>query len=44
MAEIKSFFRVIIAKFFARDTQCKELADIAASIFEWERTLHNKAI
>jgi len=44
MAEIKSFFRVVIARFFARDPQCKELADIAAGIFDWERTLHQKAL
>jgi hypothetical protein len=35
MAEIMTFFKTIISKYFVRDTECKELADIAASIFDW---------
>ena len=42
MAEIMTFFKTIISKYFVRDTECKELADIAASIFDWQRALHQR--
>ena len=44
LAEMKQFFRIIIAKFLARDTECRELMDIAASIFDWGRPLHARAL
>ena len=44
MNEIINFFRVIIVKFFARDTLCHQLSDIVGSIFNWERNLHQKVL
>lgn len=44
MNEIINFFRVIIVKFFARDTLCEKLSDIVGGIFEWERNLHQKVL
>mgnify|MGYP000002165153 CR=1 FL=1 len=44
MGEILTFFKTILAKYFAKDTGCKELADIAGNIFDWTRTLHQRAL
>ena len=44
MNEILTFFRTIIAKFFARDTFCEKLSNIAGQIFDWERHLHTKVL
>jgi hypothetical protein len=42
--EIINFFRLIIVKFFARDTLCEKLSDIVGSIFDWDRNLHQKVL
>ena len=40
MQGIYSLFRIIIAKYLARDPLCPELQEVAASLFEWGRGLH----
>ena len=42
MTEILTFFRIIISKFFARDTLCPELIDLTAGLFDWQRSLHQR--
>jgi hypothetical protein len=39
-----TFFRIIIIKFFAKDTLCDELCGIAGEIFNWDRNLHAKVL
>lgn len=44
MAEIQTFFRTIISKFFARDTACRELCDVCARLFNTSYPLHTNAL
>jgi hypothetical protein len=43
MNEIQLFFKIVIAKFFARDTHNIQLASIAQEIFNTDRILHSQA-
>ena len=36
------FFMTIMNKYLIRDPMCKDLVDIASSIFDWERNLHQR--
>jgi hypothetical protein len=42
--QILVFCRTFLVKFFAEDTECKLLCDIAALIFDWDQNLHSKVL
>ena len=43
MNEVQLFFKVIISKYFARDTACRELCDVATRLFSSGEKLHQRA-
>lgn len=43
MNELQLFFKIIISKFFGRDTGCAQLATICANLFDVSHNLHQRA-